>query len=237
MENLDLKPYLGHLTSSVGHLVINAFSTIVSQGEILRTLNESAVQHPREVAERVDTLIRTSLEASLVTRRLIELSHDWTAPDVDQPGSPVEDIRLDQLLAEFVNAEKQDLGPATTWILNLAPVPPIHGQVESIRAMFRQFMRNAVESFPAGKGTITVSTQTAPRNWLVVEIHDDGCGMSAEVMEHALEPFYSTKPDHLGIGLAVARGIWRRHRGTMSVESQPGAGTTVRLSAAASGTA
>jgi two-component system, NtrC family, sensor kinase len=58
--------------------------------------------------------------------------------------------------------------------------------------------------------------------------------MNAEVMAHALEPFYSTKPNHLGIGLAIARGIWRRHRGTMSVESQPGQGTTVRLSAAAS---
>ena len=234
MENLDLKPYLGHLSSSVGHLIINAFSTIVSQGEILRTLNESAVQHPREVVERIETLIRTALEASLVTRRLIELSHDWTSIDDDQPGSPVVEIRLDQLLAEFVNAEKAKLGPSANWILNLPPIPPIRGQVEPLLAMFRQFVRNAVESFPSGEGTITISTLTAPRNWLVVEIGDDGCGMSAEVMEHALEPFYSTKPDHLGIGLAIARGIWRRHRGTMSVESQPGEGTTVRLSAAAS---
>jgi len=50
-------------------------------------------------------------------------------------------------------------------------------------------------------------------------------------MEHALEPFYSTKPDRQGIGLTIARGIWRRHRGTMTIESQPGEGTTVRLSA------
>src|SRR5271157_2517342 len=197
MENLDLKPFLGHLSAAVGHLVINAFSTIVSQGEILRILNESPVQQPREVAERIETLIRTALEASLVTRRLIELSHDWTAVDVDQPGSPVEEIRLDQLLAEFVNAEKAELGPSASWILNLAPIPPVRGQVEPLLTMFRQFVRNAVESFPRGEGTITISSLTAPRNWLVVEIRDDGCGMSAEVMEHALEPFYSTKPGHL----------------------------------------
>lgn len=60
MENLDLKPFLGHLSSAVGHLVINAFSTIVSQGEILRILNESPVQQPREVAERIEMLIRTA---------------------------------------------------------------------------------------------------------------------------------------------------------------------------------
>jgi len=234
MENLDLKPFLGHLSSAVGHLVINAFSTIVSQGEILRILNESPVQQPREVAERIETLIRTALEASLITRRLIELSHDWMSVDVDQPGSPVEEIRLDQLVSEFVNAEKAELGPSASWILNLAPIPPIRGQVKPLLTMFRQFVHNAVESFPMGEGTITISSLTAPRNWLVVEIRDDGCGLNAEVMEHALEPFYSTKPNHLGIGLAIARGIWRRHRGTMSVESQPNQGTTVRLSAAAS---
>ncbi|MBV8311820.1 MAG: HAMP domain-containing histidine kinase [Planctomycetaceae bacterium] len=233
MEYLDLKPYLGHLSSSVGHLVINAFSTIVSQGEILRTLNESAGQQPREVAERIDTLIRTALDASRITRRLIELSHDWTSVDADQSGSPVEEIRLDQLISEFVDTEKARWGPSVGWVLNLASIPPIHGQVEPLWVMFRQFVRNAVESFPTGAGTITISSQPAPRNWLVVEIRDDGCGMTAEVLEHALEPFYSTKPDHLGIGLAIARGIWRRHRGTMSVDSQPGEGTTVRLSAAA----
>ena len=133
-----------------------------------------------------------------------------------------------------MNAEKAELGPSASWILNLAPIPPIRGQVQPLLTMFRQFAHNAVESFPMGEGTITISSLTAPRNWLVVEIRDDGCGMNAEVMEHALEPFYSTKPNHLGIGLAIARGIWRRHRGTMSVESQPGQGTTVRLSAAAS---
>jgi two-component system, NtrC family, sensor kinase len=232
MENSDLKPYLGHLTSSVGHLVINAFSTIVSQGELLRTLNESAQRQSLEVEERIETVIRTALDASLITRRLIELSHAWSSVDVDQPGSPVLEIRLDQLISDLVSAEKAELGPAASWGLILAPIPPIRGQVEPLLAMFRQIVRNAVESLPGGEGTITISTQTAPRNWLAIEIRDDGCGMHADVLEHALEPFYSTKPDHLGIGLAIARGIWRRHRGTMSVDSQPGAGTTVRLSAA-----
>ncbi len=232
MEHVDLKPYLGYLTSSVGHLVINAFSTIVSKSEILRTFNESTVQHPQEVAERVDTLIRTSLDASLVARRLIELSHDWTSVDVDQPGSPVADIRLDQLLSDFVSAEKAKLAPSANWILNLAPVPPIRGQVEPLLEMFRQLIRNAAESLPAAGGSITISSQVAQRNWVIVEIRDNGCGMSAEVMEHAFEPFYSSKPGHLGIGLAIARGIWRRHRGTISVESQPGEGSTVRLVAA-----
>ena len=53
---------------------------------------------------------------------------------------------------EFVNAEKTKLGPSANWILNLAPIPPIRGQVEPLLAMFRQFVRNAVESFPRWRG-------------------------------------------------------------------------------------
>ena len=44
------------------------------------------------------------------------------------------------------------------------------------------------------------------------------------------EPFFSTKPDHDGIGLTIAQGIWRRHRGALSIDSRPGQGTTIRLS-------
>jgi two-component system, NtrC family, sensor kinase len=54
--------------------------------------------------------------------------------------------------------------------------------------------------------------------------------MSPDVLRRATEPFFSTKPDRAGIGLTIAQGIWRRHRGSLSIDSQPGVGTTIRLS-------
>ncbi len=54
--------------------------------------------------------------------------------------------------------------------------------------------------------------------------------MSPDVLRRATEPFFSTKPDRAGVGLTIAQGIWRRHRGSLSIDSQPGQGTTVRLS-------
>ena len=53
--------------------------------------------------------------------------------------------------------------------------------------------------------------------------------MDDQVQERALEPFFSTKPGHLGIGLCLANSIWRRHGGTLSIRSSPGRGTVVQL--------
>jgi signal transduction histidine kinase len=231
MDKIDPKLISGHLTSSVGHHVINAFSTIVSQGEILRSLT-AAGGSSAEVIERIETIIRISLEASLMTRRLIEYSHDLTSIEAELPGNLVADVRLDQLAAEFVNAARDELGPSVTWVLQLNATPPFRGQPSTLQTMLKLLIANAVEALPDQTGTITITSFLGPRNWPVLEIRDQGCGMTPEVMEHALEPFFSTKPGHLGIGLTLARGIWRRHRGTLTLESKAGEGTTIRLSAA-----
>jgi signal transduction histidine kinase len=167
------------------------------------------------------------MDASTMTRRLIELSHDLTAIDSTPAAEPVEEIFLADWLPQFVEAEKSRLAPDAAWTLDLAPVGPIRGRSDLLRTMLRLLVENAVE---AGAGTLTIISAAAPRNWLNVEIRDTGGGMTSEVVEHAIEPFFSTKPGHLGLGLTIARGIWRRHRGTLTLESKPGQGTTVRLS-------
>jgi signal transduction histidine kinase len=53
--------------------------------------------------------------------------------------------------------------------------------------------------------------------------------MDEATLVRATEPFFSTRPGHLGVGLSIANGIWRRHRGTLSIRSQPDEGTQVRL--------
>ena len=111
MEKLDLKPLLGHLCSAVGHQVINSLSTMVSQGEVLRTLSHRGELGTEEGSERIETMVRTALEASTITRRLIDLSHDLTSINQASTLWPTEDIDLVPLVTEFVAAEKDALGP------------------------------------------------------------------------------------------------------------------------------
>ena len=111
----------------------------------------------------------------------------------------------------------------------LKPVPTFKGHAPRLQEMLGHLLANAREALPPPGGTISVATSTDGRGWVVLEIRDNGGGMAPGVQERAVEPFFTTKSGHLGVGLSIANGIWRRHRGTLAVRSRSGEGTTVRL--------
>lgn len=211
---------LGHLASAVGHHVINAFSAIVSNAEMLQLRAQTNI--PLDPAEVSDLIIRTALRASGVARRLIDYTRPLTAI-----GDAT--VSLDRLAAEFVESQRARRLPGVTWAADLAEVPPITGHRDELRKMLGYIVENSLEAMPTRGGTITLATSTDDRGWVVLEVRDSGSGMAPHVAERAIEPFFSTKGGHLGVGLSIANGIWRRHRGAMSVHSQPGRGTEVRL--------
>jgi signal transduction histidine kinase len=231
MDRAELSKLLGYVSSSVGHQVINSLSTIVSQTEILRTLAGRAAVGSAEVSDRIDTILRVTLEASAMTRRLLVLSHDLTSLEAADLDSAVLDLDLGLVAADFLNRARLQIGPEAEWVLDASPTPRIQGDPGAIDTALRLLAANSVESLPEGKGTVTITVRAGPRDWATLEVQDTGCGMAAETLDHAAEPFFTTKQGHRGLGLTIARGIWRRHRGSLFLESQPGVGTTVRLSA------
>jgi signal transduction histidine kinase len=236
MENLDPKELACHLSSAVGHQVINAFSTIVSQGEVLRSLFGPAAENRVEIDQRIDTIIKTALDAALMTRRLMDYTIDAIAIDPDRPGEGLEEIRLDRLLSEVAEEERANLGQGVGLALDLAAVPAIRGHRRALRDMLSFLIRNASEALEGRSGTIALRVAAEPQGWITLEIRDGGGGLAPEAMEHATEPFFTTRPGHRGVGLTIARAIWRRHRGTLAIESEPGNGALVRLMVAARST-
>ena len=76
-----------------------------------------------ELSERIETIVRTALEASTMTRRLIELSHDLTAIDLDSSAGPVEEIHLADGCPQFVETEKDKLAAQSDWCSTWLPSP------------------------------------------------------------------------------------------------------------------
>jgi len=225
-------PYLvlGHLSTTVVHHVINYFSTIVSQAEILKSQAAAGLSQS-EAVTRADAIVKAALDGSTLARGLAEFSRKATAFGAAGAGEAAgELVDLDQLVNDRIADQKRRSGPNTEWVVNLAAGSRLRGEASHLRIMLDHLLENARESLPAEGGTVTVSTVVDPMEWLVLEIRDTGSGMRAEVLEHALEPFFSTKPGHMGLGLVLARGVWRRHRGAFSIETTPGRGTLIRLS-------
>jgi signal transduction histidine kinase len=96
-------------------------------------------------------------------------------------------------------------------------------------AVLTHLLANAREALPPTGGSISVAVGRDEGGWIFVEVRDTGRGMSPQDVERAVEPFFTTKAGHLGVGLSIANGIWRRHKGTLAIRSQLGEGTRVRL--------
>ena len=213
---------LGHLSSAVGHHVINAFSAVVSSAEILRI--KMASPTPVDPTALADMIVHTALEAASVARRLI----DYTRPITNIGEAPV---LLHELIQEYVASQQSD-DPSgrIEWVTDLAPVPPVRGQAIHLRTMLTLLLDNAREAMASSPSpTVAFSTSVDGRGWVVLEIRDSGQGMDAQTLERAVEPFFTTKPGQMGVGLSIANGIWRRPPGALSLRSVPREGTTLRL--------
>ncbi len=101
-----------------------------------------------------------------------------------------------------------------------------------IRIVLENLIRNACEAMPDG-GKLTIST-VLEHPYLSIHIADTGQGIPPEKLHQVMEPFYSTKPRGVGLGLAMAKAIVEKNNGRISATSEPGKGATftVRLKSA-----
>jgi signal transduction histidine kinase len=97
--------------------------------------------------------------------------------------------------------------------------------VNQMEQVFINFLVNAMEAIP-GEGMVSIRTrEDEEKTGVVIEIEDNGIGISEEYKDRIFEPFFSTKPKGTGLGLPVNFGIVEKHQGRISVFSETGKGT------------
>ena len=118
--------------------------------------------------------------------------------------------------------------------LSLPPeIPPLLLDGDKMRIVFTNLIKNACQAMPSGGLLeVVVEVLTFQQNQVTVIIRDTGAGIPADELYRIFEPFYTTKPRGLGLGLVNVKNIVEGHGGTVRVESEVGVGTTffVRLS-------
>jgi signal transduction histidine kinase len=140
-------------------------------------------------------------------------------------------LDLNDLLREALRT-CQPRGRASTprMSTNFGEVPGIWGDAYYLREAIQSVVQNAQEAASSSVAVRSGLERRGARDFAMVEVEDDGPGMSGEFVKRRLfRPFQTTKPGGVGLGLYTARRILRHHRGDVEVESAEGEGTRVRL--------
>jgi signal transduction histidine kinase len=141
-------------------------------------------------------------------------------------------VDLNKVLTDALAYTRPDLSGHVNVIESFAEVPPIWGDALLLRQAFTCAIENALAAM-RHRGTIAVATRVSrarkgPR--ILVEIADDGPGMSEEFLrERLFNPFNTTKEDGLGLGVYTIRQVALLHGGTVRIRSIEGEGTRVRF--------
>jgi signal transduction histidine kinase len=143
-------------------------------------------------------------------------------------------VDLNELIEQTLRLRTYGLRTGNVQIeLDLAsPLDRVKGDDRQLQQVLLNIIVNA-EHAMAGGVDRRLRVRTANEyGRVIVEIADNGAGMSPEVQKRIFEPFFTTKPEGkgTGLGLSVSYGIVQTHGGTLTVHSSPGAGATFRLS-------
>ncbi len=233
---------LGAMASGIAHEFNNLLTTIIGNLDLLADALP-ADSAAGDCLQDADTALRRAAELSRQMLAYSGREHMRFAP-----------VGLDRVVGEAVDLLPAGVAAsAEVRVQPLAALPPVYGDAAQLRQVVLSLVVNAAEAIGEGPGSIVVSaaecgleaagvaaqgdsrSELTAGPYLLLEVADTGCGMSAEVRERIFDPFYTTKFAGRGLGLAAAAGIVRGHGGVIWAESEPGVGTTLKLLLPAAG--
>jgi len=208
---------LGQLTAGLAHELRNPLGTIRASAEMLRKVSAGDA-----VSAEMTSFITTEVDRanSLVTRFL-----EFARPLPLKPAPTDIHEVMDRAVAQF---ERTPGHPDVSIYKNYDPaVPAISLDSEWMERVLFNLLTNAAEASPAG-ATVTIKTRPI-EGFIEVSVIDRGSGIAPEHRESIFNPFFTTKPSGVGLGLAIVSKIVDEHGGQILVDSEPGKGSVFRV--------
>lgn len=208
---------LGELSAGVAHDFNNALGTIL--GRV--TLARDKQSRGENVADDLQVIELASRHAASTVRRVQEFSRPSRT---DSWG----DVDLSEICVQSADFIRTRVPEAVTLEVETCEVPCVRGNPSELREVLLNLLRNALDAV-GEQGTVGIRC-LADGQHAVVEVWDDGHGMSQEVQQRLFQPFFSTKAQAgTGLGLSVSHWILRRHDAQILIDSAPQKGTRFRL--------
>jgi PAS domain S-box-containing protein len=217
---------VGHLAGGVAHNFNNMLTTMM--GYVGLAIDALPADHP--VSPDLQMVQKSAQKAAALTSQLLAFTRD-------QPAE-LKILNFNDLILDIEPLLRQTAGAAIHLVLCLDPAL---GLVKLDPNQFTQVLLNLVingrDAMPnGGRLTLTTANVTVDQqnpivahgHYILISVMDTGVGMSEEVKNHLFEPFFTTKEvgKGAGLGLATCFGIIQQCKGYITVQSEPGEGTT-----------
>jgi signal transduction histidine kinase len=215
---------LGQLTAGLAHELRNPLGTMKSSAELLARnvpdQNPLAKEMAQFISEEVDRI------NSLITRFL-----EFARPQHLRLDKGDISALLDRVISRF-ERERSASTPAVSIFKNYSPdIPPVGFDAELLERVFYNLITNAAQASSPGSA-VTIKTkpvETEAGAGVEISVIDRGSGIEAKDLENIFNPFFTTKGDGVGLGLAIVSKIIDEHLGQITVESTRGEGSVFRV--------
>jgi signal transduction histidine kinase/ActR/RegA family two-component response regulator len=235
LQNAQKLESLAVLAGGIAHDFNNLLCGVLGHADLV--LLDTPSSEP--AYESLNQIRSSALRASELCRQMLAYSgrgHFWIAP-----------LSLNTLVEEMAQLLHSAVSRKAQLRFHLdTNLPKVQGDSSQLRQVLLNLVVNASEALEDRSGSIHIRTaqrtcsrrdlaspyapaELAPGLYAALEVTDTGCGMDETTRERLFDPFFSTKFMGRGLGLAAVIGIVRGHRGAIQVETQPGAGTLIRV--------
>jgi signal transduction histidine kinase len=207
---LDRLNLIGEMAASISHEVRNPMTTVKGFLQLLKNKQEAKDK------EYFDLMIEELDRANSILSEFLSISknkatmYEWYN---------INDIVTSTL--PLIQADAQTYDKLLTVELN--NVPDLQLEIQEIRQLLLNLVRNGFEAMPNG-GQLKIRTFSSGSE-VILGVSDEGNGIEQNMLEKLGTPFFTTKEQGTGLGLAVCYGIVARHKGRISIETSP-KGTT-----------
>lgn len=206
------------MAAGLAHEIRNPLTSIKMFGQVLqkrlkdRPEDEKTFLLMVKEIDRLDRIIQEIIDRANPGKLILD-NHD-----PNKVLSEVIDIAEQSLKAQHIKVQK-----------NLSPhLPGILMDAEKIKSVLWNLVLNAKEAMPKG-GELIFTTRIDDNAAVEVTMEDSGFGIAAEIERRLFQPFFTTKPEGMGLGLSISRKIIKTHGGTLTLKSLDKGGTKASI--------
>ena len=216
---------MGELVASIAHQVNQPLGAVVANANAcLRWLNRKPpkLDKARESVSQIILDANRGSEVVTGIRYLLRREH---------PHSTL--LNVKQEIREILAVLRAELGEVTVQTRLADDLPPVMADRVQLQQVLLNLMMNAIEAMKPVSDlarVLRIETMRHEEHAALVAIQDSGVGLDTGQMQKLFEPFYTTKPQGLGMGLSICRTILERHGGCLWAEANEGPGATFKFS-------